>query len=122
VIVDLDHVQVAAPPGCEVEARRFYGQLLGLEEVDKPPRLAHRGGAWFRVGPRELHIGVTPGFTPATKAHPALRAASRESLARLVARLEGHGLEVAWADPDEIPGVERCFVDDPWGNRIELLA
>lgn len=65
---------------------------------------------------------MTTGFTPATKAHPALRAATRESLTQLVARLERHGVEVGWVDPDEIPGVARCFVDDPWGNRIELLA
>ncbi len=121
-IVGLDHVQVAAPSGCEDEARRFYGALLGLEEIAKPPLLAARGGVWFRVGGQELHVGVVAEFTPAGKAHPALRAASRDELVQLVASLERLGIDVSWADPDEIPGAARCFVDDPWGNRIELLA
>jgi catechol 2,3-dioxygenase-like lactoylglutathione lyase family enzyme len=121
-VVGLDHVQVAAPPGCEEDARRFYGELLGLEELEKPPALAVRGGIWFRVGAQELHIGVADGFTPATKAHPALRVASHTELERLAARLEEHGVDVRWADPTEIAGVSRLFVADPWGNRVELLA
>jgi catechol 2,3-dioxygenase-like lactoylglutathione lyase family enzyme len=122
VVVGLDHVQVAAPPGCEEDARRFYGDLLGLEELEKPPALSVRGGVWFRVGAHELHIGVADGFTPATKAHPALRVASHTELERLAARLEEHGVDVRWADPAEIPGVPRLFLADPWGNRLELLA
>ncbi len=121
-VVGLDHVQVAAPAGCEEDARRFYGDLLGLEELEKPPPLSVRGGVWFRVGAHELHVGVADRFAPATKAHPALRVASHTELERLAARLEEHGVEVRWADPAEIPGVPRFFVDDPWGNRIELLA
>ena len=121
-IVGLDHVQVAAPAGCEDDARRFYGVLLGLEELEKPPLLATRGGVWFRVGEQQLHVGVADGFVPATKAHPALRVSSRTALDRLAARLEEHGIEVSWADPEEIPGGARFFVDDPWGNRIELVA
>src|SRR3954453_3944182 len=72
VITGLDHVQVAAPPGCEAEARGFYGALLGLSELDKPPALAGRGGAWFGCGAQQLHVGVAGDFVPATKAHPAL--------------------------------------------------
>lgn len=68
----MDHVQVAAPRGCEDEARRFYGVLLGLEEIDKPEELRARGGVWFRCGEQQLHIGVEDGFAPAKKAHPAL--------------------------------------------------
>ena len=121
-IVALDHVQVAAPAGSEAEARHFYGGLLGLEEVAKPPLLAARGGVWFRVGAHELHIGVAADFTPATKAHAAFRAASHETLVQLAATLEAHGIDVNWADRDEVPELTRCFVRDPWGNRLELLA
>ncbi len=121
-IVGLDHVQVAAPAGCEDDARRFYGALLGLDELEKPPLLAARGGVWFGVGEQQLHVGVADGFAPATKAHPALRISSRAALDRLAARLEAHGIDVRWADPEEIPGGARFFVDDPWGNRVELLA
>jgi catechol 2,3-dioxygenase-like lactoylglutathione lyase family enzyme len=110
----LDHVQVAAPPGCEAEARRFYGELLGLAEVEKPEALRGRGGVWF--GP--LHVGVEEPFAPARKAHPALRVAAGE-LDGLAGRLGAAGCPVVW--DDSIPGVRRFFTFDPWGNRVELL-
>lgn len=69
--IELDHVQLAAPRGCESEARRFFGELLGLPEVEKPESLKARGGAWFQVGSQQLHIGVEEPFAPARKAHPA---------------------------------------------------
>jgi catechol 2,3-dioxygenase-like lactoylglutathione lyase family enzyme len=122
VIVGLDHVQVAAPPGCEDDARRFYGELLGLEELRKPALLEKRGGAWFRAGAHELHVGVSDEFEAATKAHPAFRVDTADELERLAARLQEQGLEVAWADPAEIPGTTRFHVRDPWGNRLELVA
>jgi catechol 2,3-dioxygenase-like lactoylglutathione lyase family enzyme len=121
-LVGLDHVQVAAPPGGEDEARRFYGELLGLEEVSKPPLLAARGGVWFRAGRDELHVGVAAPFAPATKAHPALLAASVAALEAVAVRLAAGGFDPAWADPEEIPGTARFHVHDPWGNRLELVA
>jgi catechol 2,3-dioxygenase-like lactoylglutathione lyase family enzyme len=122
VIIGIDHVQVAAPAGCEDAARAFYGRLLGLEEVAKPPVLGARGGVWFRVGRQELHVGVADEFVPARKAHPALRLGSVEELQRLASQLSENGVETRWADPAEIPVSSRFFVDDPWGNRLELLA
>jgi catechol 2,3-dioxygenase-like lactoylglutathione lyase family enzyme len=113
VIIGLDHVQVAAPPGCEPEARAFYGALLGLVEVEKPASLAARGGLWFGC----LHVGVTEDFVPAAKAHPALRVTDLDALA---VRLTGAGVDVRW--DDEIPGVARFYADDPWGNRLEFMA
>jgi catechol 2,3-dioxygenase-like lactoylglutathione lyase family enzyme len=121
-VVGLDHVQVAAPRGCEQDARQFYAMGLGLEEIEKPPALAARGGVWFRAGAQELHVGVADDFKPATKAHPALRVSSVAELERLAAALTERGVEVAWADPSEIPGATRFFAHDPWGNRVELIA
>ena len=67
MLAGIDHVQLAAPPDCEAEARRFFGDLLGLEEVDKPDPLRARGGVWFRVGTQQLHVGVVQAFTPARR-------------------------------------------------------
>jgi catechol 2,3-dioxygenase-like lactoylglutathione lyase family enzyme len=121
----LDHVQVAAPPGCEADARAFYGDLLGLCELRKPDALRARGGAWFALdGGAQLHVGVVAddGFAPAAKAHPALRCAGGEpALRALAAQLSHAGSPVTW--DDALPGVvARFFTADPWGNRIELLA
>jgi catechol 2,3-dioxygenase-like lactoylglutathione lyase family enzyme len=118
-ILGIDHVQLAAPPGCEDEARRFYGELLGLPEVPKPPALRARGGVWFSAGQQQLHIGVEEPFGPARKAHPALLVAAG-GLDALAGRLLAAGAPVAW--DDAIPGVRRCYTADPWGNRLELLA
>ena len=121
-IVALHHVQVAAPPGCEDAARAFYGELLGLPEIEKPPLLAVRGGCWFRVGAGELHVGIEDLFRPALKAHPALLVGSTDTLEELAKSLTAAGVELRWAGDAEIPGQRRCHVSDPWGNRIELVA
>jgi catechol 2,3-dioxygenase-like lactoylglutathione lyase family enzyme len=115
----VDHVQVAAPRGCEEQARRFYGRLLGLPELPKPEPLRLRGGVWFGVGSQQLHIGVEEAFTPARKAHPALRVDAL-GLDQVAARLQAAGAKVTW--DDELPGVRRLYTEDPWGNRVELLA
>jgi catechol 2,3-dioxygenase-like lactoylglutathione lyase family enzyme len=119
-IVGLDHVQVAAPPSCEEDARRFYGGLLGLAELPKPTALAGRGGAWFALGSgQQLHVGVEEDFAPALKAHPALLVAAG-ALEAVAERLVEAGCEVRW--DDALPGVARFYVSDPWGNRLELMA
>jgi catechol 2,3-dioxygenase-like lactoylglutathione lyase family enzyme len=117
VLTGIDHVQLAAPPGCEEEARRFFGGLLGLEELEKPEPLRTRGGVWFAVGSQQLHVGVEPDFAPARKAHPAFAVAGYEEL---LARLRRAGVEVV--EDNALPGMNRCYVSDPWDNRIELLA
>jgi len=113
----IDHVQLAAPSGCEAEARRFFGELLGLEELEQPESLRARGGVWFRIGAQQLHVGVEPEFAPARKAHPAFAVARYDEL---VGRLRSAGVEVV--PDDSIPGVRRSYMADPWGNRIELIA
>ena len=117
MITGLDHVQVAAPPGCEAEARGFYGRLLGLAEIEKPEALAARGGVWFACGTQQLHVGIAADFTPASKAHPALAA---NDLPALAERLILAGAPVHW--DDAMPGVQRFYTEDPWGNRLELVA
>jgi len=121
-VTGLHHVQVAAPPGCEPAARAFYGELLQLRELEKPPLLAVRGGCWFSLGNGELHVGVEDPFRPAAKAHPALLVGSVDDLEGLAASLARAGHEITWADDAEIPGQRRFHVSDPWGNRLELVA
>jgi len=118
-VIDLDHVQLAAPAGCETEARRFFGELLGLTELEKPEPLRSRGGAWFTLGDRQLHVGVEEPFTPSRKAHPAFRL-DPAGLDALADRLAAAGAPVDW--DDSLPGVRRFYTADPWGNRLELLT
>jgi catechol 2,3-dioxygenase-like lactoylglutathione lyase family enzyme len=114
-VTGIDHVQVAAPPGCEAEARAFYGTLLGLAELPKPDALAARGGCWFRAGSQELHVGVEEPFSPARKAHPGLVADDLDALAE---RLAAEGIAVEW--DEAIAGTRRFHTADPFGNRLEL--
>ena len=114
-VTGIDHVQIAAPPGCEQQARDFFGRVLGLEEIEKPSALRSRGGCWFRVGDGQLHIGVEEDFRPARKAHPAFTV---ENIAGFLATLREAGIMCAW---DDTPGaVKRFYVNDPWGNRLEF--
>ena len=113
----MDRVQLAAPQGGEDEARRFYGEVLGMQEIPKPSLLAHRGGVWFASGAVQIHIGIEQDFRPARKAHPALRCSDYDAL---LASLRAAGVEVS--EVDDIPGVRRAHIHDPFGNRIELIA
>jgi catechol 2,3-dioxygenase-like lactoylglutathione lyase family enzyme len=116
VIMGLDHVQVAIPVGGEPSARRYYGDVLGMEEVPKPPQLAQRGGCWFKAGSAVLHLGVEAPFTPATKAHPAFLLTDLDHLAVVLADSGG---EVTRSD-GELPGIRRFHTYDPFGNRLEF--
>lgn len=112
----IDHVQLAMPPGEEQAARDFYAGILGVPEVDKPENLAKRGGCWFERGALKIHLGVEHDFRPAKKAHPALTVVG---LGELIRSLKQAGYEVVQDEP--LPGYNRCYVSDPFGNRIELL-
>jgi catechol 2,3-dioxygenase-like lactoylglutathione lyase family enzyme len=116
-IVGLDHVQLAMPPGREAEAEAFYAGLLGLTRRPKPEPMASRGGCWFESGPVAVHLGVEEDFRPARKAHPALVV---RDLPALAAALAEAGIEVR-PNPDAEPD-RGAYVDDPFGNRIELVA
>jgi catechol 2,3-dioxygenase-like lactoylglutathione lyase family enzyme len=117
VIGGVHHVQIAVPAGSERALRQFYAGVLGMTEIPKPAALAARGGLWFRSGTAELHLGVEQDFRPARKAHPGLLV---DDLCGIVTRLAEAGHSVR---PDDLlPGYRRCYVDDPCGNRLELLT
>jgi catechol 2,3-dioxygenase-like lactoylglutathione lyase family enzyme len=111
----IEHVQLAMPRGEEDAARAFYEGLLGIPEVPKPPKLAVRGGCWFELDDLKIHLGVEDGFRPARKAHPALEV---DDVRAFVARFAAVGIGVV---EDPIEGYDRIHVDDPFGNRIELV-
>jgi catechol 2,3-dioxygenase-like lactoylglutathione lyase family enzyme len=112
--VRIDHVQLAAPAGCEAAARAFFGRVLGLAEIEKPEPLRSRGGVWFALdGGQQLHVGVEPGFTPARKAHPAFAVEDLDALAERLGAVD-------W--DDDVPGLRRFYAADPWGNRLEFVA
>jgi len=112
----IHHVMVAMPANGEEQARRFYGALLGLEEIEKPANLRGRGGVWFMTGNLHLHVGVDPDFHPAEKAHVAFEV---DELAGVRLRLGVAGYDAT--DDEPLPGYDRCYVKDPFGNRMELL-
>lgn len=112
----IHHVQLACPAGSEPALREFYGGVLGLDEVQKPPGLAARGGCWFRGHGIELHLGVEEDFRPARKAHPGLLVTGLDGWA---GRLRDAGYPVRF--DDGFPGMRRFYSQDPHGNRLEFL-
>ncbi|MBS4196518.1 VOC family protein [Lederbergia citri] len=112
----IDHIQLAAPKGGEEEARRFFNGILGLEEVEKPETLKKNGGVWFAYGNVQIHVGIEEPFSPAKKAHPAFEVENIEELKK-------HLLEnnVDIIEDNRLPGANRFYVSDPFGNRIEVL-
>ena len=123
----LHHVQISMPSGQEDAARRFYGDALGLQEVEKPPSLAGRGGCWFRAFDgdaivAEIHLGVDDPFVPAKKAHPGLVCASVDELLMVAERIEAGGFELSWGERDTFEGYVRFHARDGFGNRVEVMT
>ena len=119
LVSSIVHVQVAIPVGGEDAAREFYGGLLGLKEIPKPPDLAKRGGCWFELPEGtcgQLHLGADPDFRPAKKGHVAFEVTD---VAELTETARFRGWEVV---EDSADGAERVYIYDPFGNRLEFCA
>ncbi len=105
-------------------ARRFYTEVLGLEEIARPA--FDFAGAWFRIGDRQLHLIVHPptrtlrGTTEISsrEGHFALAVSSYEAACR---RLESAGVRFDARPPGATPWAQ-IFLSDPDGNLIELSA
>ena len=115
-ITGIDHVQIAMPVGAEDAARAFYHGVLGLPEVPKPAHLAVRGGAWFQCGSAQLHLGADSAFQPAKKVHPALIVAGFDAFVRAL-----RGAKVDVQVEEMVAGLQRATVNDPFGNKVELI-
>ena len=112
----IDHIQLAAPKGSEDTARHFFKDILGIDELEKPKELKKRGGVWFQFTNHQIHIGIEEPFYPAKKAHPAFEI---ENIEALKIHLIKNGIQVI--EDDNLPGAKRCFISDPFGNRLEFL-
>ena len=115
-IAGIDHVQVAIPTGADDQARAFYGGVLGLHEIPKPAPLNASGGVWFLTGVTQLHIGGQVGFVPAKKAHPAFVVEDFDAYCALLRQRD-----VAVRDEPAVAGRRRAGIEDPFGNRLELI-
>jgi catechol 2,3-dioxygenase-like lactoylglutathione lyase family enzyme len=116
-ILAIDHIQLAMPAREEEKARAFYGGILGLTEIPKPPDLAKRGGVWFQNDSVTLHLGVESDFRSAQKAHPAFLV---DNLGAFLQVCQANGIETDTSQPP-LEGYKRAHVFDPFGNRIELM-
>lgn len=112
----IDHIQLAAPKGGEGVAREFFVELLGFEEIEKPEELQKNGGVWFQAGLIQLHIGIEANFIAAKKAHPAFRVKNIEGLKQYL-----NEKNVIYTNDDRLPGANRFYLVDPFGNRLEFL-
>ena len=115
--LSIHHIQLAMPAGKEALAREFYGKRLGLNEVEKPPVLAKRGGVWFETNGVRIHLGVEDSFIPAKKAHPAFEV---ENAIGFLKALKTQGVTIL--EDDNLPEYDRGYIYDPFGNRIEILS
>ena len=116
IFKSIDHIQLAAPKGSEETARKFFKNILGFDEVEKPEELKKRGGVWFEFGNYQIHIGIEEPFYPAKKAHPAFEI---ENIEELKKHLVTNSIDVI--EDDKLPGAKRFYISDPFGNRMELL-
>jgi catechol 2,3-dioxygenase-like lactoylglutathione lyase family enzyme len=115
-VTAIDHVQLAMPAGAEEIAVAFYSGVLGIPRVPKPAVMAARGGCWFENGEVRIHLGIEADFRPAKKAHPGLRVRNFDAL---LTRLRVAEIPITMSD--EIAGTRRGHIEDPFGNRIELI-
>ena len=112
----IDHIQLAAPKGSEEAARKFFINLLGFQEIEKPEKLKNNGGVWFSCGSCHIHIGIEEPFYPAKKAHPAFEVLNIEALKQ---HLIANNVDIT--EDDRIPDAKRLHFFDPFGNRIEII-
>ena len=114
-IIGIDHVQIAAPKALESECLKFYRVVLALPEIEKPDELRARGGAWFQVGPLQMHVGIDPDASPSSKRHICFLV---RDISAAKAAIQSHGGTIDSEGVAE--GLKRFFIRDPAGNRIEI--
>src|SRR5690606_18818883 len=118
MILRLHHVQITAPKGSAAEVRRFYGEILGLQEIPVAESMRDRGLIWFKLGELDLHVGQEEGVDRTlTKAHLAYEVEDMQALRK---HLSERGIEMF--EQPLIAGYDRVHIRDPFGNRVEIIG
>jgi catechol 2,3-dioxygenase-like lactoylglutathione lyase family enzyme len=113
IATQIDHVSVIIT---DVErSRRFYRDLLGLEEINRP-RTFDFVVLWFELGNHQLHLLLKDQPDTRSPRHFALRVGDAAEARRY---FREHGVRTEETTP--IPGADRFFIYDPDGNRIEIM-
>lgn len=116
-ILGIHHVNISIPTGEEDNARVFYCDLLGLQEISKPDALQENGGFWLRLPNIDLHIGIQEGIQrEQLKMHLAYQV---DDLLAWRERLTQAGIVIK--ENTAIPDFDRFEIRDPFGNRIEFV-
>ncbi|MEM9955837.1 MAG: VOC family protein [Chloroflexota bacterium] len=117
MIIGIHHANISIPSGQEDLARQFYGDVLGLQEIEKPDALKANGGLWFRLANIDLHIGTQDNIDRSTlKMHLAYQV---DDLTLWRTKLETVGITIK--ENTAIPDFDRFEIRDPFGNRIEFV-
>ena len=120
-IVRIQHVSLPIPgtPESLATARRFYGELLGLDELPRPTVFPNPG-IWYGTGDQELHLFGEPSGVAAnsqSRRHPCFQVDDVEGLR---SHLTAAG--VTTRDHDGvIRGRPRFFAVDPFDNTLEFV-
>lgn len=101
----------------EEAAKTFYGTVLGLKQLPKPPGTRQNSGAWYELGGVQLHLSVEENnANAASDRHVCYVVADIEAAAR---HMRDEGTQII-PDPSPMAGVKRFYVRDPGGNLIEI--
>ena len=117
MVTQLHHVNVTVPAELEADTKEFYGSVLGLQQVPKPPG-SRQSGAWYQIGATQLHLSVEDevGGSPSSR-HVCFTV---DDLAATENRFRDAGVEIV-PDPRPVPGMLRFYVRDPGGNQLEIV-
>jgi catechol 2,3-dioxygenase-like lactoylglutathione lyase family enzyme len=116
-ITKVNHVNVTVPAAREAAAKQFYGVVLGLQQIAKPPGPRQNIGAWFQLGETQLHLSIEDGVhNDESDAHICYQVADIAAAER---EFRNAGIDLI-PDPRPTGNQSRFFVRDPGGNLIEI--
>lgn len=117
----IQHASVPRPRGEAglAQARAFYHEVLGLEELPKPSTFDEIDVAWFACGDDEIHVLAVDEQFPLEHGggHFCLVCDDVGAVRR---RLEDAGYRCEDSTP--IPHRPRFNTFDPFGNQIEITT